>query len=103
MMGVYSAFVTHKSMDYKGIITLEPGKRGGQPVIRGMRITVYDVLKMLASGMTQEQIVEDYPELTPVDIQAVLSYASERERSVNALVHETTLRPKSLSQARQGA
>jgi uncharacterized protein (DUF433 family) len=57
------------------IITLEPGKRGGKPCIRGMRITVYDVLSYLASGMTDEQIIEDFPELTLEDIQACLSYS----------------------------
>lgn len=58
------------------IITLEPGKRGGKPCIRGMRITVYDVLSYLASGTTTEQILEDFPELTAEDIQACLSYDS---------------------------
>jgi uncharacterized protein (DUF433 family) len=69
-------------MDYRNIITIEPGKRAGQPTIRGMRITVYDVLKMLASGMTKQQIVRDFPELTSSDIAAVLAYASEREHSL---------------------
>lgn len=66
-------------MNYKDIITIEPGKRGGQPTIRGMRITVYDVLKMLASGMNEKKILSDFPELTKKDIKAVLSYASEIE------------------------
>ena len=61
-------------------ITLEPGKRGGKPCVRGLRITVQDVLDWLASGRTQEQIVDDYPELTAEDVRAVLSYAAERER-----------------------
>jgi uncharacterized protein (DUF433 family) len=69
-------------MNYKGIITIKPGKRGGQPTIRGMRITVYDVLKMLASGMSEKEILNDFPELTKKDIKAVLSYASEREHSL---------------------
>ncbi len=69
-------------MDYQKIITIEAGKRGGQPTIRGMRITVYDVLKMLASGMTQVQISEDYPELTATDVHAALQYASEREHAI---------------------
>jgi uncharacterized protein (DUF433 family) len=60
-------------MDYRQIITIEPGKRGGKPCIRHMRISVYDVLDWLASGMTQEQILRDYPELTPEDIQACLN------------------------------
>ena len=61
-------------------ITLEPGKRGGKPCVRGLRITVQDVLDWLASGRTEEQIVDDYPELTAEDVRAVLSYAAERER-----------------------
>lgn len=69
-------------MSYKDIITIEPGKRGGQPVIRGMRITVYDVLKLLASGMDEKRILGDFPELTKEDITAVLAYASEREHSL---------------------
>ena len=67
-------------MDYRNIITMEPGKRAGKPCIRGMRITVYDVLDYLASGMTEEQIVKDFPYLTRDDIQACLSYAADRER-----------------------
>lgn len=88
---------------YRNLITLEQGKRGGQPTVRGMRVTVYDVLKMLASGMNKEEILSDYPELTNDDVQAVLSYASEREHSTTAVTHEITLRPKHFSQARQGA
>lgn len=64
-------------MNYKGIITIKTGLRGGQPTIRSMRITVYDVLKMLASDMSENEILSDFPELTKQDIQAVLSYASE--------------------------
>ena len=67
-------------MDYRNIITMEPGKRGGKPCIRGMRITVYDVLDCLASGMTQEEILKDFPYLTAEDIQACLRYAADRER-----------------------
>ncbi len=67
-------------MDYKGIITIEPGKRGGKPCIRGMRITVYDVLSYLASGMSIPEILHDFPYLTQEDILACLSYAAERER-----------------------
>ena len=63
-------------MDYSQLITIEPGKRGGQPCIRGLRITVYDVLQYLASGMTHEQILEDFPELTREDLQACLAFAS---------------------------
>lgn len=68
-------------MDYRQIITIEPGKRGGKPCVRGMRITVYDVLGWLAAGMTQEEILADYPELTVEDIRACLAFAAERERS----------------------
>lgn len=68
-------------MGYKGIITIEPGKRGGKPCIRGMRITVYDVLEYLASGMTHDRILEEFPYLTNDDILACLSYAADRERS----------------------
>lgn len=85
-------------MNYKGIITIEAGKRGGQPTIRGMRITVYDVLKMLASGMDEQQILCDFPELTRQDIKAVLSYASEREHSLITTGHEVTTGSKHLPQ-----
>ncbi len=64
---------------YQNIITIEPGKRGGRPCIRGMRITVYDVLSYLAAGMTRQQILEDFPYLTDEDISACLAYAAERE------------------------
>jgi uncharacterized protein (DUF433 family) len=67
------------TMAYEGIITIEEGKRGGQPCIRGMRITVYDVLSYLASGMSEEQVLADFPYLTHEDILACLSYAAERE------------------------
>jgi len=66
--------------DYRDIITLEPGKRSGKPTIRGMRITVYDVLSYLAAGMTHEEILNDFPYLTEEDIRACLSYAADRER-----------------------
>ncbi len=69
-------------MDYREIITIEPGKRGGKPCIRHMRISVYNVLSWLASGMTQEEILRDYPELTLADIQACLSYAADREHQL---------------------
>lgn len=70
-------------MDYKDRITIEPGKRGGKPCIRGMRITVYDVLEYLASGMTEKEIIDDFPELTKKDIRACLSFAADRERKLN--------------------
>jgi uncharacterized protein (DUF433 family) len=67
-------------MDYSKIITIEPGKRCGKPCIRGMRIAVSDVLEYLASGMTTDQILSDFPELTREDIQACLAFAAEREK-----------------------
>ena len=72
-------------MDYSKIITIEPGKRGGKPCIRGLRITVYDVLEYLAAGMTQEQILRDFPYLTEEDIRACLAYAADRERRLQIL------------------
>lgn len=66
-------------MTYHEIITIEPGKRGGQPCIRGMRITVYDVLSYLAAGMTEAELLSDFPELTHEDILACLSFAADRE------------------------
>lgn len=66
-------------------ITLEPGKRGGRPCIRGLRITVYDVLSMLSSGMTQQDVLADFPELEPEDVLAVLAYAADREHKVYSL------------------
>ncbi len=68
-------------MDYKKIITINTGIRGGKPCIRGMRITVYDVLEYLASGMSHKEILQDFPYLTEEDILACLSYAADRERS----------------------
>jgi len=67
-------------MDYRSRITLEPSKRGGKPCIRGLRITVYDVLDYLASGMTPGEILADFPYLVAEDIQACLAYAADRER-----------------------
>jgi uncharacterized protein (DUF433 family) len=67
-------------MNYQDIITIEPGKRGGRPCIRRMRIAVSDVLGWLATGRTHEQIISDYPELTEDDIRACLAYAADRER-----------------------
>lgn len=63
-------------------ITLEAGKRGGKPCIRGLRITVYDVLALLSEGATHQEILEDFPELVVEDILAVLSFAAEREHKV---------------------
>lgn len=67
-------------LNYRNIITIEPDKRGGKPCIRRMRITVYDVLDYLASGMTQEEILDDFPYLTADDIKACLQYAADREK-----------------------
>ncbi len=67
-------------MDYTKIITIEPGKRSGKPCIRGMRITVQDILEYLASGMSEEEILHDFSELTRDDIRACLSFAADRER-----------------------
>jgi len=66
-------------MDYSKIITIEPGKRSGKPCIRGMRIAVQDVLEYLAGGMTEDDIVRDFPELTREDIKACLAFAADRE------------------------
>lgn len=67
-------------MNYRDRITLEPGKRGGKPCIRGLRITVQDVLTWLAEGMTPDDILADYPQLQADDIRAALAYAADRER-----------------------
>lgn len=71
-------------MDYREIIMVEPGKRGGKPCIRGLRVTVYEVLDYLAAGMTQEQVLRDFPYLTAADLQACLAYAADRERHLPA-------------------
>ncbi|MGZ8942014.1 MAG: DUF433 domain-containing protein [Methylobacter sp.] len=68
------------SIDYHDFITLEPGKRNGKPCIRGLRITVYDVLEWLANGMSREEIIDDFPELNNDDITACLLFAADRER-----------------------
>jgi uncharacterized protein (DUF433 family) len=67
-------------MSYSDIITIEPGKRGSKPCIRGLRITVYDVLEYLASGMTHADVLREFPYLTEEDIRACLAYAADRER-----------------------
>ena len=67
---------------WRSRITIEPGKRGGRPCIRGMRITVYDVLSYLAAGMTVAEVLDDFPYLTPEDIQACFAFAAERERNM---------------------
>jgi uncharacterized protein (DUF433 family) len=69
-------------MDYQNIITIEPGKRSGKPCIRGMRITVSDILEYLAGGMTESEILEDFSELTSEDIKACLLFAADREKKL---------------------
>ena len=73
-------------MDLSKRITLAPGKRGGKPTIRGLRITVHDVLRQLASGATEAEILEDFPELEVADIRACLTYAADREQSTIILL-----------------
>lgn len=68
-------------MNYRAIITIEPGKRGGRPCIRGMRISVSDILGWLAAGMTNDQIIKEFPELTIEDINASIAYAADRDAS----------------------
>lgn len=72
-------------MDYRKIITIEPGKRSGKPCIRETRMTVTDVLEYLAGGMSQEEILEDFPDLTAEDIRACLAFAADRERRLATL------------------
>jgi uncharacterized protein (DUF433 family) len=69
-------------MDYSGIITMEPGKRGGKPCIHGLRVTVFDVLENLACGMTNADILRELPYLTEEDIRACLAFAADRERKL---------------------
>ena len=71
-------------MNYADYITIEPGKRSGKPCIRGLRMTVYDVLEYLASGMTEAEILADFPDLTALDIRACLAFAADRERKLVA-------------------
>jgi uncharacterized protein (DUF433 family) len=72
-------------MDYRKIITIEPGKRGGKPCIRGLRITVYDILDYLASGMTEDEILRDFPDLIREDVRACLAFAADRERRLTSI------------------
>jgi len=69
-------------MEYRDIITIEPGKMGGKPCIRGLRIAVHDVLDYLASGMSPEEVLADFPDLTSEDIKACLAFAADRERKL---------------------
>ena len=71
-------------IDYQKVITMEPGKRGGKPCIRGLRITVYDILGWLASGMSHTEILADFPDLRETDIRATLAFAADREHHVVA-------------------
>lgn len=72
-------------MDYQKIITIEPGKRSGKPCIRGTRMTVTDVLEYLAGGMTQEELLAEFPDLTEEDIRACLAFAADRKRKLASL------------------
>jgi uncharacterized protein (DUF433 family) len=81
-MTVVYPYLTVVNMDYQHLITIEPDKRGGKPCIRGMRITVSDVLQYLAAGMSAEEILVDFPELTADDIRACLAFAADRERKL---------------------
>lgn len=74
-----------RNMEYRDIITIEPGKRSGKPCIRGLRITVSDVLEYLASGMTESEILADFPDLTADDVRACLAFAAERERRLMSI------------------
>jgi uncharacterized protein (DUF433 family) len=74
------------AVDYRTLITLDPEKRGGKPCIRGLRVTVYDVLDYLASGMSSEDILKDFPDLTADDIRACLAFAADRERRLDSPV-----------------
>jgi uncharacterized protein (DUF433 family) len=67
-------------MDYRDYITIDPNKRGGKPCVRGLRITVYEVLEYLASDMSEEQILADFPDLTHNDLKACIAFAADRER-----------------------
>jgi uncharacterized protein (DUF433 family) len=75
-------------MDYRRVITIEPGKRGGKPFIRGLRITVYDVLDYLASGMSEAAMLRDFPALTADDVRACLAFAADRERKLDSVPPE---------------
>ena len=67
-------------MNYQDYITIDPEKRGGKPCVRGLRITVYEVLEYLASDMTEEEILKDFPDLTKEDLKACIAFAADRER-----------------------
>ena len=69
-----------QNMNYRDYITIDPNKRGGKPCVRGLRITVYEVLEYLASDMTEAEILEDFPDLTREDLKACIAFAADRER-----------------------
>jgi len=87
--------VLFAAMDYRKIITVEPGKRGGKPCVRGLRITVGDVFGWIAAGMSWREILDDYPDLTELDLRACFAYAAAREQhTMIALTpHEAAVRP----------
>jgi len=72
-------------MNYQDYITIDPNKRGGKPCVRGLRITVYEVLEYLASDMTEAQILEDFPDLTREDLKACIAFAADRERRLTTV------------------
>lgn len=72
-------------MDYGDYITIDPNKRGGKPCVRGLRITVYQVLEYLASDMTEDQILADFPDLTREDLKACIAFAADRERKLGTV------------------
>ena len=76
-------------MDYRKLITIEDGKMGGKPCIRGLRVTVSDVLDYMASGMTHEEILSDFPDLTEEDLRACLAFAADRERVLISGIHSS--------------
>jgi uncharacterized protein (DUF433 family) len=81
----HAAVVFSATMDYRGIITIEPDKRGGKPCIRGTRMTVTDVLEYMAGGMTEAELLDEFPDLTHADILACLAFAADRERRLVTL------------------
>jgi uncharacterized protein (DUF433 family) len=82
---IVRAMETQAPVDYREIITIEPGKRSGKPCIRGLRITVYDVLGWLAAGMSEAEILDDFPDLTIRDIRAVLAFAADRDSYIKVV------------------
>ena len=85
LRNIFHSYLNRLPMDCKSRITVEASKRGGKPCVRNMRITVYDVLSMLASGMSNEDILTDYPELELEDILACLAFAADREHKISGI------------------